>query len=99
MKHRFGDQYARLESIRTYILAAGQILAEFREAEANAYDSDINRDQIDELFGDLSNAELSCQDMIDSIATHAAIEGGEKDTLLPPPMPLNDLDEPFKETP
>lgn len=86
MRHRYGEQYARLEAVRAYVQMAGSIMAEFREAEKNSPSSDIDPDKIAELMGDLKASYDDCQDMIDSIAAEAAIEGAEKDTLLPPPM-------------
>jgi hypothetical protein len=96
MKHRFGDQYARLESIRTYLRAALKLAKETAAAEAFAHDTPLGHDRVDEMCGSIDYALQDCQDMIDTIGTEAAAEMAEKDTLIPP---APKLDEPFKETP
>lgn len=98
MRHRYGDQYARLEAIRSYLQMAGSILVEFRKCEKLLDDPELNPDHVDKLAGDIDASSHNVQDLIDSIAAEAAIEGAEKDTLLPPPMHLDELDEPFPAT-
>jgi hypothetical protein len=96
MKHRFGDQYARLESIRAYLRAALELVKEAAAAEAFAYDTPLGHDRVTEMCGSIDYAIQDCQDMIDTIGTEAAIEMSEKDTIIPPAFKL---DEPFQETP
>lgn len=96
MKHRFGDQYARLESIRTYLRAALELAKETSAAEEHAYDTPLGHDRVAEMCGNIDYALQDCQDMIDTIGTEAAVEMAEKDTIIPPAL---NLDEPFQETP
>ncbi len=107
MGYLFGDQYARLEAIRAYIQAAGQIVDELRQYENRRSGSDLG-DGIDELKADLKCAYYSCQTIIEHISTETAIEEAERVTMLPPgvepdPFPSSHppptLDEPFQETP
>ncbi len=89
MKHRFGDQYARFESIKTYLHAAMNIAKEALESQKEAHESPISDDELGELIGDIGFTLTSTVDLIDAIAGEAAIEGAEKDTLLPPPARAN----------
>lgn len=100
MKHRFGDQYARLESIRTYLRAAMEFAKETRQAQSEAYDSPLNDEMISDLMGNIDYSMQACQDLIDAVASEAAIEGSEKDTMLPPaptPFDLQEIDPPFED--
>lgn len=99
MKHRFGDQYARFEAIKTYLCAAMDIAKESLAVQKEAHDSPLSDDELGELIGDIGFTLTSTQDLIDAIAGEAAIEGAEKDTLLPPPLNSNSRPtepEPFK---
>jgi hypothetical protein len=95
MKHRFGDQYARLESIRTYLRAALELAKETSAVERHAYDTPLGHDRVIEMVDSIDYTLQDCQDMIDTIGTEVALEMTEKDTIIPPAFKL---DEPFKET-
>jgi hypothetical protein len=90
--YQFGDQYARLEAVRAYIQAAGEILAEARNYEARNPDPTYVGRGCNAVNGILRNANQTLQSLMGDMMGDLAIEGGEKSTIMPPAPEANGLD-------
>ena len=104
--YQFSDQFARLEAIRAYVQAAHEIMAEAHTYENRNPDPTYVRKGITAGATTLAAASKIIVKLMSDMEGDLAVEGGAKNTILPPAMDTTSkptspefkpipLDEPF----
>jgi hypothetical protein len=84
--YQFGDQFARLEAVRAYVQAAHEIMAEAHTYENRNPDPTYVRKGITAGATTLAAATQIVAKLMSDMEGDLAVEGGKKNTILPPPL-------------
>lgn len=96
--YQFADQFARLEAVRAYIQAAGEILAEAQSYENRNPDPTYVRKGVTASASSLRTAHELVQKLMRDMEGDLAVEGGEKESLPPTDTSKPTEPEAFKPT-
>lgn len=92
----YSDQFARLEAARAYLTAAAEVLGCALQYETRNPEPSYLKREIANISMGLVTVVAQVDELMNSMHPNLLIEGGDKDTIWPPPAPTGAMRLEFK---